>query len=190
MKNNCLAKGIIVVPRVMRGERGELMAEFAAALAILICCIFIPLTNLAAVPVRYLIGYSMVSEFTHKLSLAEKRSQAITLTRVSSPFEKFAREFGISVGDSELSVLCKNNESETLTVANKEPIPQAWLPGGSKGPCIYLLQNRVDITIQPILSLSLKAPGLTSPLSLTVQSDAPWENLSCDPLTRQFYINE
>jgi hypothetical protein len=190
MQTLCVSTSIPPVGHVGRDERGLPIAEFVSALGIFIFFVLIPLADLTAMPVRFLIGYSMILDFTHKLSLSETRSQAITLAGSSSSYEQMARQLGVPIGNSELSVLCKNNKSETLTVENNKPIPRAWLPGGTKGPCTYLLQNKVKIKIEPLLSLGLKVAGITAPLSVTLQSDAPWKNLSCDPLTREFYINE
>jgi len=174
----------------VRNQRGEMIVEFASALTILIICFFIPLLNLTAVPVRYLIGVGMISDLTHKLSLAESRTQAISLASDLTSYQEFAKKFGISIGECNLSMICRNKASETIVLPEKKPVPAAWLPGGAKGPCIYLLQTKTELAISPLVCGSPKVPGVTAPLKLTFVANSPWENLSCDPSTRLFYLNE
>jgi hypothetical protein len=175
---------------IVRNQRGEMITEFASALTILIVCFFIPLLNLTAIPVRYLIGMGMMSDLTHKLSLAETRGQAVSLASNLTSYQQLANKFGISIGECDLSMICKNKASETIILPGKKPVPAAWLPGGTKGPCIYLLQTETELAISPLMCGGPRVPGLTAPLKLTFVSNSPWENLSCDPATRAFYVNE
>jgi hypothetical protein len=185
-----MRNAIIVISR-RRNERGSLMTEFASAFVLFTCCLMIPLVNISVIPVRYVISFAMVAEVTRKLSIAETRSQAITLASQPAFYQTFANQFGINMQAPTLSVICKDQNSEMMIFPDKKPIPAAWLPGGSRGNhCNYLLQTATTVEIPPLFCVGPRIPCLTSPMLFNISATAPWENLGCDPSTRQFYINE
>jgi hypothetical protein len=174
-----------------RNQRGSLMTEFASAFVLFTCCLMIPLINISVIPVRYVISFAMVSEVTRKLALAETRSQAISLAAQPAFYQTFAKQFGIAMEPPTLSVVCKDQNSETVIFPDKKPIPPVWLPGGSRSShCNYLLRTETTVQIPPLFCFGPKIPALTSPILFNIGATAPWENLGCDPNTREFYINE
>jgi len=173
-----------------RRQGGSLMTEFASAFTIFICCLLIPLINLSVVPVRYVIVFAMVTDLTRKAATAETRSQAIGIATKSGFHQDFAQKFGISMATPSVSIVCKNQDSEVVVFPYKKRIPTAWLPGGSRSQCNYLLQTTTDVEIPPLFCCGPKITALTAPVPLTITSAVPWENLGCDPSTQEFYINE
>jgi hypothetical protein len=174
-----------------RNQHGSLMTEFAAAFVLFTCCLLIPLINISVIPVRYVISYAMVSEVTRKLALAETRSQAAQLAAQPAFFQGFAKQFGIGMEPPTLSIVLKDQNSELYIFPDKKPIPPVFLPGGSRsGHLNYLLRTETTVQIPPLFCLGPKIPALTAPILFNVDATAPWENLGCDPVTKQFYINE
>jgi hypothetical protein len=177
--------------RSHRNQRGSLMTEFAGAFVLFICCVMIPLINISVIPVRYVVSFAMVSEMTRKLALAETRSQAVTLATQPAFYQSFAGQFGITLEAPTISVVCKDQDSDVQVFPGKKPIPKVWLPGGSRSAhCNYLLKTETVAQIPPLVCVGPKIAALTAPVPFTISATAPWENLGCDPATREFYINE
>jgi hypothetical protein len=183
-------KDVSFFRRLSRGNRGEMMTEFASALTILICFLLLPLLNLAAVPIRYIISFAMVSNLTHKLSLAEKRSQAVALAAHQTAYHDFANKFGITMGTCNVYIICKNQKFESIALPANKPIPPEWLPGGFRGQSNYFLQTETDMQIAPFVCFTPKIPGMSSPIQVNMIATTPWENLGLDPATQGFYLNE
>jgi hypothetical protein len=56
-----------------------------------------------------------------------------------------------------------------------------------------LLDLKVFVEIHPLLTVSCwqaKVPGLTGPIPLQFREVAAWENLSRDPLSGEFFVNQ
>jgi len=166
------------------------MTEFAAAITIFICCLILPLVNLAAVPMRYIIAFGMVSDMTQKFSCAEKRSQAVALALQPTSYQEFAKQFGISMRECSVSILCKSQNAESLILPECKPIPMTWLPGSKRGQINYFLKTETNVEIPPFVCIGPKVAGITAPIKMKLTATAPWENLGCDPATQEFYLNE
>jgi hypothetical protein len=180
-----------VMINLRRNQRGSLMTEFAAAFVLFTCCLMIPLVNISVIPVRYVISFAMVSEVTRKLAIAETRSQAMTLASQAAFYQGFAKQFGITMEPPILSLICKDQNSAMMIFPGRKPIPAVFLPGGSRSNhCNYLLKTETSVQIPPLFCIGPRIPALTSPISFNISATAPWENLGCDPATREFYINE
>lgn len=103
----------------------------------------------------------------------------------------FASNCGVTVTNKQLKVIvCGANESDKLTVTNAQEIPDDWLPEGAKGPCVYTVNMEVDILVSPVFCGSNGIPGITAPVPMNIAAHSHWENLSRDPKTKEFFINE
>ena len=167
-----------------------MLSEFGAAITIFICCLLPPLINIATVVFRYVVAYAIAGAITHNVSLCDTRHHAIKLTNETTRYQSFARALGFSFNQCDISIICKNQESESITLPNLRPVPAPWLPGGKRGPCQYLLQTESNFDIPPLIGTKLQIPVLSTPINVTCTMTAPWENLGCDPVTQEFYINE
>jgi hypothetical protein len=174
----------------MRSNKGELLSEFGAAITIFICCLLPPLLNIGTVTFRYLAAYALAGALTHNASLCDTRHHAIKLTNQPGRYQSFAKALGINFNSCDISIVCKNDREESLVLPLLRPVPVPWLPGGQRGPCQYLLQTDSNFDIPPLISTGLNIPVLSTPINVTCTMTAPWENLGCDPVTQDFYINE
>jgi hypothetical protein len=173
-----------------RGKRGELLSEFGAAIALFIICLLPPLINMAAVTFRYLAAYGLVCSLTRKASLCDRRTHALEFVAQPEKYRAFAKGLGFTMNACDISIICRNQESESITFPDRKPIPSTWLPGGQKGQCQYLLQTQTNFKIPPLVSFKPQFPVISAPIDVTCTTTAPWENLGCDPATEVFYINE
>lgn len=174
-----------------RTRTGATIAEFGAAFIVLVIFIFIPLINAGFVVVRYYLATGALTEYVHRLSLTEKRSQALSMLSTDTWWSDFASNCGVTVTNKQLKVIvCGANESDKLTVTNAQEIPDDWLPEGAKGPCVYTVNMEVDILVSPVFCGSNGIPGITAPVPMNIAAHSHWENLSRDPKTKEFFINE
>jgi len=174
----------------LRSKQGGLLPEFASAIVIFVLALLIPLANLSAVPIRYVIAYGMVSDLSHRLALQEKRSKAVYLSDAPSFYQDLAYRTGVHVNDCNVAVIVQNGRNETAVFPEKKRIPAEWLPGGSRGQCSYVIQSQTDVAIAPLICIGPKIPALTAPVQMTITTKAPWENLGMDPITQEYFINE
>lgn len=174
-----------------RSQSGGAIAEFGAAFVVLVIFFFVPLVNLGFIGVRYFIAQGLIQEYVHRLSLAEKRSEAYASLATDSWWKDFCDRCGVTVAGRELSmVVCGANGTDKIAVAGGSPISSQWLPGGSKGPCIYTFDLVVDVEIPPIYTGGPAVPGITAPIPLKIQAHSNWENLSRNPVSTEYFINE
>ncbi len=167
-----------------------MMTEFAAAFTVFICCLLVPMINVSVIPLRYVIAFAMVQEMTHKLAKCETRGQAIKQANEIVNSQDFAQRFGVTIGTSDLAILCKGQNGDLAVFQEANPLPPTWLPGGQRSQCNYLLQVQTPVDIPPLFCGGPKITALTAPIKLNIVTTAPWENLGCDPATQKFYINE
>ncbi len=174
-----------------RGISGGTIAEFGAAFLVLVVFIFIPLVNASFVVVRYYLASGALTEYVHRLSLTEKRSQAISMLTTDTWWSDFSANCGITVTNKKLSlVICGADEGDKLTVPQGQDVPDDWLPGGTKGPCIYNIQLEVNVQVAPVYSGGSGLPGINAPVPMQIAAHSNWENLSRNPKTKRFFINE
>jgi hypothetical protein len=174
----------------LRNKQGGLLPEFASALVIFIMCLLIPLANLSAVPIRYVIAFGMVSDLAHRLALQEKRSKAIFLADAPSSYQDLAYRAGVHVVDCNVAMIVQNGRNEMAVFPEKKRIPAEWLPGGTRGQCSYVIQSQTAVAIAPLICIGPNIPALTAPVQMTITTKAPWENLGMDPMTQEYFINE
>ena len=177
--------------RRRRSKRGGSIAEFGAAFLVLVVFIFIPLVNACFVAVRYFIATGAITEYVHRLSLTERRSQAVSMLTSDTWWSDFSSKCGVTVTNKKLSVvICGANEGDKITLNQTQDVPSTWLPNGDKGPCVYTIQLDVDVDVAPVYAGGAGCPGITSPLPMKISAHSDWENLSRNPKTKRYFINE
>lgn len=169
-------------------NKGYNLPEFAVAF-IVFTLVLLAIAFGTVVPFRYMLANGMVASMVHRASLAEKRSLSYTAL-AQDPCMNFARQCGIDFGAGKIGVVCISKTGGSLTVPSGSPVPKDWLPGGKNAPCTYLLQISQPATINSLITSSNGMPGVTAPLKVTFNANSCWENLGCDPETKDFYINE
>ena len=174
-----------------RNTSGTALTEFTAAFVVLVIFFFIPLVNMSFIGVRFFITQGAVQEFAHRLALAEKRSDSYQALGTDSRWSDFCQNCGVKVASKQLDLLlCAADGSSQLRLNNGQTVPSEWLPGGAKSPCIYTYDLKVNIEIPPIYNGGGGVPGITTPITLTLDGRSAWENLSRDPITTEYFINE
>lgn len=178
--------------RLKRKALGAALSEFAAAFLVLVVFLFIPLVNMSFVAVRFFIADGAVKEFAHRLSLCEKRSDAYESLSSDSWWREFCAKCGVEMSEPKLSLLvCSADGAEKIILGSGQQVPAAWLPGGAKAPCIYSLDLSVDLMIQPVYNGGgPPVAGLTQAIPFTLNGKSNWENLSVNPASKHYFINE
>jgi hypothetical protein len=183
------------VTRAYRNSHGQQISEFGAALAILFVVIFIPFLDLGILPIRYFLAKEIIGNYARKLSLCETYTQALSILNSDPSMENQLIKLG---GVKPRQIRCNLIISSTKTgeryvAEGPKRIPGQWLPNGYKSPCDYAVQVSAEVDISPVVlvkGLGAKTPGLNCPVSFTIASEANWENLGCDPVTKVFFVNE
>jgi hypothetical protein len=174
-----------------RKSTGQAMSEFSTSLIVLISFVFLPLINLGIIPVRYLIAQGVLTEMTHRLALCEKRSQAHSLLDSDPWFRSVLSKCGVTISNTKLTMSAYSKDAESmLSVTSGQAIPDTWLPNGEKEPTLYTLGLACECSISPLFSGCDGLPGITSPVAISIKSASPWENISRDPETSNYYLNE
>ncbi|MBX9689633.1 MAG: hypothetical protein K2X27_23180 [Candidatus Obscuribacterales bacterium] len=171
--------------------KGAALIEFAAAFLLLVVFFFIPLVNLSFIALRYFIAEGAIQEFAHRLALTDKRSESYANLAGDSFWSDFCRGSGIEVNSSKLElVICGANSGEELRLQEGERVPDEWLPGGSKAPCIYTYDLSARITIPAIYNGGPPIPAVSAPLQIKIDGRSAFENLSRNPASTEYFINE
>jgi hypothetical protein len=195
----------------IRGQRGAQMTEFAAALALLFMCFFVPLMDLGILPIRWLLAQELIQSYARQLSLCETYSQALAKLQADPSLETKLVRIG---GVKPLNMKCRLIASTVRAIPKMQftaekpgELTNNWLPNGRNSPLSYVIQVSVDCEIQPMFLVRLpgsndtndpahpesnkgKVPGLNGPVPLTVTASASWENLGRNPVSKNFYLNE
>ncbi len=174
-----------------RKSKGAAIAEFGTAFVVLVCFLFIPLVNLSFIGVRFFIVQGAVQEFAHRLALAEKRSDSYALLNSDTWWSDFCNNCGVNITDKKLRLLACSTDSADKALFNQgQKVPAEWLPGGAKAPCIYSYDLQVQITVPPIYNGGPAIPGITSPINFNINGKSAWENMSRNPVSKEYFINE
>ncbi|MBX9695833.1 MAG: hypothetical protein K2Z81_25835 [Cyanobacteria bacterium] len=172
------------------------LTEFGAATVMLITFIVLPLINIAIIPVRFAMGKSIVSTQARNLSKSETFSEALARNNnESSRWAALQAVGGITVKNSQLSLTVQSTKGATpQSFSAPRTIPSNLLPTkGRECPYLYVLDQKVSVDIYPLVAVSwpqARIPGLTGPLSIQFHEVSVWENLSRDPVTGEFFINQ
>ena len=167
--------------------------EFAAVFAVLVLFIIMPLINLAAVPIRMAFANAAVKDCVHKLALSSKFSQAMdTLAGNSLLRARLDTITGVTLNTQKLTLIATNSQGASAPFGGPGSISQEWLPDGKSAPYRYNLELSCDMDISPLFTLEHfgSVPGLTEPFRAHFREVYAWENLSKDPSTQQFFLNE
>ncbi len=103
---------------------------------------------------------------------------------------------GVTVKSTDLAVKVSGQSSRgpsSMAIPIPGQLDDKWLPNGANCPCIYTLQLKVELTIEPAVlfrNFGAAIPGLSAPFSAVISSSHQWENLGRDPETGEFYLNE
>lgn len=175
----------------IRKRRGAAITEFGAAFVVLVIFLFVPLVNLSFIGVKFLIAQGAIQEFTHRLALSEKRSDSYTTLASDEWWSDFCSKCGVDISQKKLNlIVCSTNSADKLSLASGQKVPADWLPGGAKAPCIYTYDLAVTVSVPPIYSGGPAIPGITSPIAFQLEGHSAWENLSRNPASTEYYINE
>ena len=174
-----------------RQAKGAALTEFAAAFVTLVIFFFVPLVNMSFIGVRFFIMQGAVQEFAHRLALAEKRSDSYTTLASDSRWSDYCNNCGMTIEHKNLDlVICSSTNASQIRLHAGQPVPAQWLPGGTNSPCVYTYDLSVSLSIPPIYTGVPAIPGITAPLTFTFDGRSAWENLSRDPISSEYFINE
>lgn len=168
-------------PRTKKGQ----VTEFGAVFCVLILFVILPLFNFSFMPVRFLISQGVFCEFSRQLGHCEKFSEAQALLKKDTRWLQMLGLFGVTVNNPRLELLATSGDgtrSAVFTGSNK--LPDEWLPGGANSPCIYSIGLTGDCTISALYQ------GPLQPAVVKVAAHSQWENLSKDPKSIDYFINE
>lgn len=181
---------------ILRSQSGSAqLSEFGAAIFMLFFCIVIPLIDLSIIPVRLGLGKSIVNHRVHQLAQSECLSEAFKSFADGDFHSGLARIGGFNAKSTQLSLVATSvrNPAQSYAVSRAGAIPGDWLPGGPRGPCIYRLDLTVSAEIEPLITAHLpgvRIPGLTAAIPFQLHEESTWENLGCDPLSGEFFVNK
>lgn len=163
---------------------------------ILIICIFLPVLNLAIIPIRSGLASAHVSNFAKQLSLSERFSQAKEkLAAADGLVSRLKSIGGVDPKDARLSLIIDSmkHSGNQITVDRPGSIPAEWQPNGQHCQCEYVLSLSVDADVSPLIKVplaGLNVPGLNAPILMTFSASAPFENLGRDPDSQEYFLNE
>lgn len=170
------------------------IAEFAPALFMFFMFFLLPLINLGFIPVRYGLAMATINEVAHRLSRAEKMSQAYGLLQTDNKWRDFLKQFGVTVTQNDLSIIAQSVPTGNQVIVNNVGgLSQSWLPNGANWPCTYSLDLKAVVNVPPLWQSQfggMSIPGLTSAIAFTMHSRSNWENFGKDPETQVYYVNE
>lgn len=182
---------LISKSRRQRTKRGAAITEFSTALTVF-TCFFVAIVDLAFVPARYLLVHTSLENVVHQLALSEKRTEAVQYLDNDANWKKKVESFGVTVKGAKIGMLILDNSGDTkLSLDGTAPVPKQWLPNNDKVPHVYALELSCDVDIPPLFKGGIGGiPGFNKPITFKIKNRSQWENLSPDPLTGQYYINE
>ena len=173
-----------------RTVRGAAVAEFAAGLAIFICFFFVPIVNLLFVPARYLLVRTYLENVAHHMALCEKRSDAMQYLN-DQTWRSAIDRLGVNIKSAQANIIiCDNSGTDIYSLSGIAPMPPQYLPNSKNAPHIYALELSVVADVPPLFGGNKELPGFTGPITLTFKSRSQWENLSPDPVTGTYFIDE
>jgi hypothetical protein len=140
--------------------------------------------NLCFIPVRYMLCEGALTELSRRLAHSEKFTDAEAMMAKEQWFKSFLQQCGVKVSKENIRILVTTADGTRSIVKNGADLPEEWLPGGANGPCIYSLELRADCTISALYQ------GPFQPVTVTLKSHSQWENLSKDPASLEYFINE
>lgn len=146
-------------------------------------------------PVRWFLSKEIIGNYARKLSLCETYTQANAVLNSDPSMEtQLIRLGGVKPKNIRCSLVITGTKSgERVVITTPKTIPGQWLPNGYRAPCDYAIQVAADVEISPVFLVragGTQIPGLTAAVPFTIISEANWENLGRDPVTKVFFVNE
>ncbi len=182
-----------------RTSHGSQLSEFAAALVLLVVFIFVPLLDLAIVPIRWMMAQELINSYVRSLALCETVSHSFQQLEADPSLRTRLLKLG-GVGVQSINLHLRilrtfrgSGNDESLVVSQPRRIPKQWLPDGAYAPCVYLLEIDVQSLISPAILMpggGTSIPGLTAPIPVLIKASHEWTNLGRDPRSEQYFINE
>jgi len=179
-------------------SRGHQIAEFAAIIPFIICIFFLPLVNLAVIPLRLGLVHNIVLRQVQESALTDKLSSAFATYSDNQLKMQLRKVAGVNLKWTTLALNVTSQRqshpsTEKLVVYSPSAIPDQWLPNGTRAPCDYFLSIKLAVDIFPLVSapfFGARVPGLNGPFTVTLEEISHWQNLGRDPASGQFFINE
>jgi hypothetical protein len=185
--------------RVKERALGSQIVEFGSALFLLFVFIFLPLLDLAIVPIRWMMAQELINTYVRTLAMCETYTQSLcTMEADPSLRARLLNIGGIEVTSTTLYLTItrtsmNNDSTKFIEVRKPGAIPDEWLPDGKLAPCQYLMVLDVKATISPAVLLkwgTLSIPGLTKPIPISIVVLHDWGNLGKDPASEKYFMNE
>lgn len=177
-----------------RSRSGQNQLEFAAIFGVLIIFVLVPLIDLAAIPIRMAFADSAVKDAVHNLALSSKFSQALSTLGSGTLLQPRLKAIsGVDLVTAKLSLTATGSNGESPVFDSPGSVPKIWLPDGEGKPYHYNLVLGTEMDISPLFLLNSgfgDIPGLTQPFRAKISESYAWENLSKDPETSEFFLNE
>lgn len=162
-----------------RSQSGLQLVEFATALILLIVAIVAPLLSISLSLVRVSMTQYATDRVTARLARSENFSKAYALARSSQPGGGNA----LGLSNVKLSMVISSGEQTSMAVSQAGAVPPDLLPGAGA------VEHNYSLLLQGDLPVDSPIPG-QAPAIVHIRSNATWENLGRNPVTRQFYLNE
>jgi len=164
---------------------------------ILVAVVVVPLLDLMIVPVRWMLAQELANDYARRLAMCETFRQSYALMDADPSLAARLQQLG-GVKAESISLRLRISRigaasEEAVVVDQPGKIPQEWLPNGSKAPCEYFLELDIKSLLSPAILVSIPGttvPGLTTPIPVVIRASHEWANLSMNPNTQMFYINE
>lgn len=161
----------------VRRQSGFQLVEFGTALWILIGAILVPLLSIALFVVRVSMVQYSADRLVARLARSESFSQACAGAREA---RAATGENSLGLDNLKLSLLISTGNESSVAFTQPGSIPANLLtPDNAHN---YTLHLDGDINVEVI-------PG-QGPVKVHIGSNATWENLGRNPITKQFYVNE
>lgn len=177
-------------------KRGSQIAEFGAALVLVSMAIIIPSVGYSILPVRWIMAQEIVKSSARKLALSESFSESLErLSARPSVLEQLNSIGGIKVDTIKLLLKATKvmQPGQSITVEAPGKLGKDWLPDRGNIPCTYTLILEARVKLSPALLLPATAPhlpGINGPIPLILSAAHEWENLSMNPESGRYFINE
>ncbi len=174
-----------------RNEKGTAITEFAGSLVIFICFAFIPFVDMAFVPARYLLVSTYLENVVHHMALSEKRSDALFYLKNGSNFRAFVNTLGVNLHSADANlVVCDDSGATRSVIPGSTPVPDNMLPNSTNKPLVYTLELNVVADVPPLFGQAGSIPGFNKAIIFNFKNRYDWENLSPDPQSGTYFINE
>lgn len=167
-----------------RSQKGQ-MSEFGAAFIVLVCFVLLPLLNMSFVPVRFMMCEGVLNELARRLAHCEKFSEADATMKKEQWWKQTLGKCGVTISKEELKILVsRDGTNDRLVVRRNQKVADEWMPGNNQTPCVYTLLVTADCSISALYQ------GPFPPVKLKLSGSSQWENLSKDPNSTEYFINE